>query len=123
MPSVKQMFYTPFDVVLAKELFSEDNKQHYYLIIYNEILDNNTNTENDYLALLITTKEQNTDDYYVDFNFHHKKAFVKCNKLVRLSRWEIEGKKPFSIDEFTKQEIKDKLKKFLKEITIQLNEK
>ncbi len=114
MPVLRQLFYAPFDIVLAQE--EGYDKQHYFVILSTDFSDYNTSSSTDYMALMITTVEPKIDNYSVDFNFHGKKSYIRCNKIKKLSIWEIQGKKPFIMDELTKKMITSQVERFFKEI-------
>lgn len=121
------MFYhsnhiEPFDIFLVDTKYDK----HYYVCIYAQDLDGNNKLNSDIYGLVITTNPKyeklSYNDYNVSIEINDKKAYVNCDKLVRIKLKDNVQKKQFFIPHQTRKEIRYNLDKFITEIKKQTAE-
>jgi hypothetical protein len=118
----------PFDIFFAQKPSDfGDKRKHYYVCVYSQALDPKNKLWNDVYGLIITTNKKYEsipeNDYNVSIYVNGKKAFVCCDKLIRMKiddNVEIKKKKLSKIE---RQRIRNNLNKFLREMAKQIKEK
>lgn len=112
----------PFDIFLVNSKYDK----HYYVCIYTQTLDGNNRLYSDVYGLVITTNPKyeklSYNDYNVPIMINDKKAYVNCDKLVRIKLYDNVQKKSYTIPNDTKKEIRYNLDKFITEIKKQTAE-
>lgn len=119
----------PFDIFLAKDN-GQYNKsgQHYFICIYSQELDINNNLANDLYGLMITSNskyaqffDNNFNDYNVEVRFNGKVSYALCDKILRIPNNQKVIKTEHKLTNGEIYNIKQHLKKFMKEIKRQTN--
>lgn len=112
----------PFDLVLV----NTKKDKHYYVCIYAQTLDGNNRLTSDIYGLVVTTnnKYENLpyNDYNVPLEINGKKAYVNCDKLVRIKLYDNVQKKDFFIPHDKRKDIRYNLDKFITEVKKQIAE-
>ena len=119
----------PFDVFLAKDN-GQYNKsgQHYFICIYSQERDINNNLANDLYGLMVTSNskyaqffDNNFNDYNVEVRFNGKVSYALCDKILRIPNNQKVIKTEHKLTNGEIYNIKQHLKKFMKEIKRQTN--
>lgn len=112
----------PFDVFLV----DTPKDKHYYVCIYTQNNDKNNRLYSDVYGLVITTNPKYDylpyNDYNVPIYINKKKAYVNCDKLVRIKLYDNVQKKDFVIPHEVRKDIRYNLDKFITEIKKQTAE-
>lgn len=115
MPSYNQLFYSPYDIIVAKE--DNNSKKHYFMVLLPEFLDYATPDSSDYICLFITTgNHKKHNEHIVEIEIHGKKAYIVCNKMKRIPTKQIEGKKKIILTPKIKQTIFNKIHRYFNTI-------
>lgn len=119
----------PFDIFLAKDN-GQYNKsgQHYFICIYSQERDINNNLANDLYGLMVTSNskyaqffDNNFNDYNVEVRFNGKVSYALCDKILRIPNNQKVIKTEHKLTNGEIYNIKQHLKKFMKEIKRQTN--